>query len=190
MAGPVRIIAAPYTVYLATVGTAFPTLEEAPSTAWTKLGTSGAKDYSEAGVTVTHSQTLGSFTGAGSTLTRRVWRTDESAQFALDLADMTPKQYALIMDNVAVTTVTGASGEENFQLERGIEVHGYALLARGPSALNGAAGKESQYEVTLCYQAGNPAPKFAIKGGPALLSCQFTAMEGEADGFVKLRVHS
>lgn len=186
-----EVIAAPFTAWVAAPGTAFPTLataEEAFASGWTKIGTSGDKNYSEAGVTVTHTQTQGQFVSAGGITPRKKWRTDEGMQVAFDLVDLSPKQYALIMDNAAVTTVTGAAGEQWFQLKRGIAVHFYALLLRGVSTLN--EEKEGQYEISTCAQMSNPAPKFALKGGPAMLALQFDVLELEEGKWAVFRQHS
>jgi hypothetical protein len=215
---PQRIIAFPYNVYLAPQGTEFPTLTDTeaiiqggkkyPKVAlgaggttaaesWFLLGTSGNRDYSEAGVTVTHTQTLGTFQGAGSTWIRKAWRSDEGTQVAFDLADLSPTHYAKIMDertlNPSELATSASANEEWFSLARLLNVNGQSLLLRGPSAINEA--KQSQYEIPYAYQAANPAPKYAIKGGPALLALQFTAIEGEASttseplkGLPRLRV--
>lgn len=183
-----EVIAAPYEAWLAPPGTAFPTLsveEGAFASGWTKVGTSGTLNYSEAGVTVTHTQTQGQFVSAGGITPRKKWRTDEGMQVAFDLVDLSVKQYALIMDSQAVTTVTGASGEEWFEMKRGIRVHFYALLLRGTSTLNEA--KKGQYEVSTCCQMSNPAPKFALKGGPAMLALQFDVLELESGKWVTFR---
>jgi hypothetical protein len=181
-----EVIAAPYTCFVAPVGTTFPPLEASEGAfppAWTKLGTSGTKNYSEAGVTVTHTQTVAEFVSAGGAHARKAWRTDEGLDIAFELADLSLSQYALILDSVPV--IEGA-GEQSITLERGIKVHGYAMLLRGPSPI--AANGVSQYEIAACYQSANPAPKFALKGGPAMLAVQFTAVETQPGEFARLRV--
>jgi hypothetical protein len=186
-----EVIAAPYTAWVAPAGTAFPTLETEEASfasSWTKIGTSGNLNYSEAGVTVTHTQTQGQFVSAGGITPRKKWRTDEGMQVAFDLVDLSPKQYALIMDEATVTTVTGAAGEQSFQLKRGINVHVYALLLRGTSTLN--ESKKGQYEIATACQMANPAPKFALKGGPAMLALQFDVLEFEAGKWAIFRQHS
>lgn len=173
-----EVIAAPFTAWVGAPGTQMPELssEEGEfASGWTKLGTSGDKNYSEAGVTVTHTQTQGQFVSAGGITPRKKWRTDEGMQVAFDLVDLSPKQYALVMDNAKVTTVTGAEGEQSFELKRGIKVHVFALLLRGVSTLN--EEKVGQYEIATCVQMANPAPKFALKGGPAMLATQWDVLE-------------
>lgn len=183
-----EVIAAPFNAWVAAPGTEFPKLsveESEFASGWTKLGTSGDKNYSEAGVTVTHTQTQGQFVSAGGITPRKKWRTDEGMQVAFDLVDLSPKQYALIMDSATVTTVTGANAEQSFQLKRGIKVHVYALLLRGVSTLN--EEKAGQYEIATCCQMANPAPKFALKGGPAMLATQWDVLEFEENKWAIFR---
>jgi hypothetical protein len=183
-----EVLAAPFTAWVAPVSTAFPILSTAESgfaSSWTKVGTSGTKSYSESGVTVTHTQTIATFVSAGGGVPRKAWRTDEGLQVAFDLVDLSPAQYALVMDNATVTHVTGAGAEYSFELQRGIKVHAYALLLRGPSTTSEA--KEAQFEISACYQSSNPAPKLAIKGGPAMLALQFDTLELEAGKFATFR---
>jgi len=183
-----EVIAAPYTAWIAAPGTAFPSLateEGAFASGWTKLGTSGDLNYSEAGVTVTHTQTQGQFVSAGGITPRKKWRTDEGMQVAFDLVDLSPKQYALVMDNATVTTVTGANAEQSVALKRGIKVKVWALLLRGVSTLN--EEKPGQYEIPTCCQMANPAPKFALKGGPAMLATQWDVLEFEEGKWATFR---
>ena len=173
-----EVVASPYTAWVAPAGTAFPTLSTAEgsfASGWTKVGTSGDLNYSEAGVTVTHTQGVSQFVSAGGITPRKSWRTDEGMQVAFDLVDLSPTQYALIMDNATVTTVTGSGAQQSFKLKRGIKIHFYALLLRGVSTRNESLA--SQYQIPACYQASNPAPKFALKGGPAMLALQFDVLE-------------
>ena len=186
-----EIITEPFNVYVAPVGTAFPALtteESGFATAWTKLGAQVSKSYSEAGVTVAHTQTPASFQPAGSTVPRKWWRTDEGMTIALELADLTTTTYALIMDNATVTHVTGSPGTKSFQVKRGNVIHPFALLARGPSPEY--ENHFSQYQVPVAYQTGNPTPKYALKGGPAFLAVTFSVAEGEPNKFAEFVVQT
>lgn len=195
MSKPYEIIAAPYTAFLAPAGTKAPKLTEKESEfamPWVKVGTSGDLNYSEGGVTVTHAQTIQGFTGAGGTVQRKVWRTDEALEAAFELADLSPAQYALVLDDQAITTVAGVTGsaehigEETFSLYRGIQVYAYALVLRGPSPVEESL--PAQYYMPACYQSANPAPKFSLKGGPAMLSLQFMQLLQEAGVYPEYKV--
>lgn len=175
---PYEIVAGPLQLWLAPVGTAFPDVDEDPdSEDWTLIGTSGDENYSEDGVTVTHSQTIEQARPAGSTGPRKAWRTGEDLTIALVLWDITPEQYAAALNGNEVTTTaagSGTAGTKKIGLSRGHEVTCYALLARGTSPEGD--GFAAQYEVPRCYDAGNAAPVFR-KGTPAALALEFTALE-------------
>lgn len=178
---PYEVVCSPYVVHAAPVGTAMPKVD-APDAAvvaagWTRVGTSGSKNYNTNGVTVTHSQTVGTFTPAGGTTVRKAWRTDEGLTVAFELADLSPAQYALLLDNIAVVTqaaTTALAADQHFEVMRGVQVNQYALCVRGISPVNEAYG--AQYEVASAFQMGNPAPVYS-KAGPALLAIEFHAYE-------------
>lgn len=178
MGKPFEIITAPYTLYVAPVGTAFPLINAAPSGSWKKVGTSGNKNYDESGVSVSHPQAFGQARPVGSTGPRKAWRTEEDLIVSIVLWDMTLEQYALALNDNDVTTTAagvGTAGFKSIQLYRGSEVESMALLVRGDVSPYGASFK-SQFEVPVCYQSGSPEPVFS-KNGPAGLTLEFTALE-------------
>lgn len=185
MPAPHHIIAAPYTIYLAPAGTAFPLItddERDFDAKWFKLGAAGAKDYDEAGVTVSHEQALEYFRGADSTVPRKAFRTEEDLLISVTLADMSPEMYAKVINDAAVTTIAAdvsRTGEQSFSLYRGTQAATFALLARGMSAVDN--GLVAQYEVETVIEDGNPAPVYT-KGTPALLECQFRAIDASGEG--------
>jgi len=187
--GAAEVIAAPYVVHIAPVGTPMPAITAKESEfvsggAWKTLGKNGSKNYSEAGITVT--QAHGQFISAGGIVPRKKWRTEEGMTIQFDLVDLSPTSYAQIMDEAKVTTITGSPGEEWFNLYRGIHLQFYALCLRGTSTRNEefeATGEykfHSQYNVFAACMNGNPAPKFSLKQGPAMLTVQFDVLEIEA----------
>lgn len=177
---PYEIIGAPLTLWLAPVGTAFPLIDAAPAGEWTLVGTSGDENYSEEGVTVSHSQTFSQARPAGSMGPRKAWRTEEDLRVSLVLWDLSLEQYATALNGVAVTTTAagaGAAGFKQIGLTQGENVAFYALLARGVSPYGD--GFNAQYEVPRCYQSGNPTPTYR-KGTPSGLTLEFTAFEDPA----------
>ena len=175
---PYEIIASPLTIYVGPVATAFPDIDAVPGVGWFKLGTSGDKSYEDEGVTVNHTQTFGTFRGAGATKKRKAWRQEEDLSFGFTLVDLSASQYAKVLNDAALTTVVadvGTPGTISFELDQGIEVVEFALLARGLSTVD--EDLAAQYQVPRCYQAGSPAPVWG-KGGAAGLACLFEALEG------------
>jgi hypothetical protein len=187
MAAPYEIVAAPLTVFVAPVGTVFPLVNAAPPGAWFQLGASGTKNYGEKGVTVSHPQQINKFTPAGGTAARKAWRTGEQFLIDFELADLTIEQYAKTLNDALVTTTVGPPATKDINLLQGITVKNYALLARGVSSVNEAL--PCQYQVPIVFQAASPAPVHS-KSAPAMLACQFEALDDLALGFGKLVVQT
>lgn len=185
MAAPYEILGAPVTLYLAPVGTTVPDIDDAEgafNVAWFKVGTSGDKNYSEDGVTLGLEETLNVFRGAGSTLPRKVFRTEEDVMLSVNIADLSPTQFAKQINDATITTVaasTGVPGEKSFSLAKGLQVKTFALLARGLSTVNDTLN--AQYEVASVYCAGNKSIQHT-KGQPALLACEFRTVDAAGTG--------
>ena len=177
---PYEVVAGPLTVWLAPVGTAAPAVNAAPSGTWFKLGTSGTKNYDEAGVVVTHTQNLVQWRPAGSTGARKVFRTSEDFMVEFTLDDLTPEQYAKALNDATVTTAAGPPAIKSINLQMGLTVAVFALLARGTSPVNDSL--PAQYQVPIVYQASSPKPSYR-KDGPAGLDLQYTALEDATLGF-------
>jgi hypothetical protein len=182
---PFHIIGAPLTLYLAAVETAFPAIDAAEGDfdpAWFKVGTSGDKDYDEAGVVVNLEEPINEFRGAGSTLPRKLFRTEEDVRIEATLADLSAEQYAKTINDNTVTTVAagaGTAGEKGFSLVRGLFVATYALLARGPSPA--MADGFSQYEIDSVAAIGAKQLTYT-KGQPALLAAEFRTIDAAGSG--------
>lgn len=189
-----EILSAPLTLWLAPVATAFPLIDDAPGTfddAWVMLGTRGANSYDSTGITVTHNHTDASFTPVGTTAQMKVWVTDESLEFAVVLADISPAMYALSLNNNPVDQIAATSmvaGEDDIALLQGSQKEYFALLARGISSVDDSLN--AQYAVPACYQSANPAPVYK-KGAAAELSLTFTSiLDPNGGGFGELQIQT
>lgn len=188
---PYEIIGAPFTLWVADTGTAFPLIDAAPGIGWTKVGTNGDRNYDESGVAVAHSQTLNYARPAGATGPVKAFRTEEDMRLTLTLWDLTLEQYAFAMNRNTVATTAAGAGTAGFKeigTYRGTQVNEMALLLRGLSAYDPAMA--AQYEVPRAIDAGQPEIKYT-KGVPAGLALQFMAMEDlnaatEAERFGRL----
>lgn len=174
MSAPYEVLVGPLAVYVAPVGTAFPDTNAAPGGSWFLLGTNGAKNYDEKGVTVSHNQTFGSFTPAAGTAKRKVWRQAEQLMIGFELVDLTVEQYAKNLNNAVVTTASGPPATKSFPLQQGITVATFALLARGISPI--ADTLPAQYQVPMVYQAEQPKPGYN-KQNAASLTCSYEALD-------------
>ncbi len=191
MSQPYEIIAAPFTLYLAPVGTAFPAIDAAPAGDWVKVGTSGALSENEDGVTVTFSETINKVRTAGSTGPVKAFRPEEDLVIGLTLLDITLEQYKLAVNGNAVTTTAagvGTAGFKSLKLHKGAQVATMALLVRGDASPYGDNYK-SQYQVPVCFQSGTPEVVHK-KGDPAGLALEFTALEDPGAATVDARFGS
>jgi hypothetical protein len=179
------VIGGPFTVYRATVGTAFPALGATPAGGWNLLGVNGNKSYSEDGVTVRHPQTVNRIRPAGSTGPIKAARTEEDFEVEFTLWDLTLEQYAQALSQ---QTVTDSGAERVMGIYRGFSIPESALLIKGVSPYDDTL--EMQYEIPRCYTEGAPEIAF-VKGEPAGLQFLFVAMvdpdadEGEEFGVIR-----
>lgn len=177
-AAPFEIVAAPFSVYWAPVGEAFPDVDEVPGGNWALIGTSGDRDYTPDGVAIVFSQTIEKIRGAGSTGPRKATRTEEDLMVRFSVFDNLLAAQRLAHNNNAIATTAAGSGTPGFKeipVYKGLDVAQLALLARGPSPEANAAWQQ-QLEIPVCYQSGSPEPVFN-KAGAAGMALEFTALE-------------
>lgn len=176
---PFEIIGAPLTLWVAPVGTAFPTIAAAPGAGWTKVGTNGDRSYENGGITVTHGKSYDKVRTAGASGPVKAFLTEEDLMFGLTLLDITLEQYQLALNGNTITTVAPASGQpgtKKIGLSEDVgRTKEYALLARGLSPYSEALAM--QYCVPRCFQSGAPAPVFRKGGTGAGLALTFEALE-------------
>jgi hypothetical protein len=177
---PYEIIGAPYQIWVAPVGTAFPSLDTEPPSPWFLLGTSGDLNYTDKGVTITLKQKVETFRPAGSTVSRKAFRTEEDLSIAVEIADVSLEQFSIAMNSNAITNPTtqamGVSATASMGLTRGVDVEQLALLARGHSPYG---PWQAQYQVPVVVASGDPKVTYT-KGKPAGLDLEFMAM-GDPD---------
>lgn len=176
---PYEVLAAPYTLYIASVGTTFPDVDETPGVSWFKVGTSGNLNYDDgAGVTIEHPQTIVKWRSVGDAGSRKVFRTEEDLIVRMVVVDMTLEQYALAINNNTVTDTpagVGTPGTRKLGLSRGFQVSTKALLIKGHESPYGEDWT-SQYEIPVAAQAGSPTVTVSKKGQPAALALEWHAL--------------
>lgn len=177
---PYEIVAQPFELWVAPVTTTFPDIDADPDSPWTKVGTSGALNYTEKkGVMVSHKQTVDLWKSLGSTGARKAFRTEEEFKVSLELADISLEQYQLALNYNTVNTVApsgSVAGHKTIGLSRGLAVLQRALLVRGVNASAYGENWTAQFEVPIAVQTGSPSLSF-LKGQPAGLELEWTALE-------------
>jgi hypothetical protein len=176
-AAPYEIIAQPFTLYVAPVGTAFPDVGDVPGILWTKVGTSGNLNYDEKGVEVQHKQKTEVFRSLGDTGPRKAFRSEEDLLISMVLVDISLEQYSLAINFNAVGSIVqapGVSGGKKLGLTRGSDVTQRALLVRGEHA-SAYGDLPAQYEVPVAIASGDPKVVY-VKKEPAGLELEWMAM--------------
>ena len=173
---PYEIIAAPFTVWFAVVGSTYPVVDAAPAAPWTLLGSSGDLNYFDDGVTIDMPQKFEFFRALGEGSSRKVFRVEEDVMISLTLADLTLEQFRHAVNRNPITTVpasSGVAGYKSIGLSRGFAVDTVALLVRGPSPYGD--NMTWQLEIARAAQTGSPKTVFR-RNTPAGLDLQWTSL--------------
>lgn len=172
MAAPYEIMAVPFDAYLAPAGTSKPDIAASPTgQGYTLLGVRGADEYDEAGVTVTHEQSINEYRGLRGTGPIKAFRTSEGLKIGFELNDLTLEAYGKILNDATVADI----GSRAVTLHQGAQVATFALVLKSADGPYGD-GMPAQYWVPVVYQSGSPAVVHK-KGDPAGLALEFTALE-------------
>lgn len=183
---PYELIVAPFSVYVGPLGEAFTIIETTPAGNWVLLGTNGTENMDEAGVTVSHQQTVDQHHVYGVTPPVKATRSQSQITISFTLLDLTLEEYARILDDGTVTTTGqggGAAGFKDVNLGLGLDVSEKAYLIRGTGASPEGTGWNMQYEIPRAYVSGSPSVVFT-KNAPAGLEFELTQLydTGEAAG--------
>lgn len=168
-----EILAGPLTLWLAPRGEAFPLIGTAPAGNWELIGESGTKNFTDDGVTITLGQSIEKFTPAGSTFARKAFRTEESMEIGVTVADVRSEVVQKALNENALTETTG---QREVSLLRGVDVHEYALLARGTSPYEDTGDNVGQFQVPAVYLMSEPEVAY-VKGTPAGVELTFDTLE-------------
>ncbi|MAM39342.1 MAG: hypothetical protein CL949_12785 [Erythrobacter sp.] len=181
---PFEIICAPMQVFIAEVGTAFPTLDDEPGAGWTLLGKNGSRSTTTDGVTVSHTKAFSKVKTDGATGPVKATLDDEELMFRLNILDLSLEAYQQVLNGNTIAETAAGSGTVGFKkigLSQGPNrTREFALIARGASPYNDAL--PLQYCVPRCYESGNAEPIFKKGGTGASLRLEMTALEDLSDG--------
>ena len=187
-----NIINGPLSLYFAAVGTSFPLVDDDPPTGFTLIGTSGAKNYMEDGVSVAMNQSVEAFRGLGTTNPLKVFRTEEDLVVTVQMADLTLAEVRRALNENAVTNTSASSGipgKDEINLNRNADVNTIALLVRGLGKSPQFDTGNLQFELDKAYEGGSQELTF-VKGEPAGVLLEFHALEDDAGNVGRLLVQT
>jgi len=178
MGVPHQILIAPFTVYTAPTGEAFPEIDAAPAGNWSLLGQGGASDYPEgSAVEIVKEQDIFTQYSEGSTGPRKQSRTQERLTIRISSMDMALENLTKAIQGVTpdVQTVdTGTPGYKSIGLFAGVTVNNVAVLVRGQSSYDNTLNL--QYNLPVAAQVGNITIS-GQKGASSLIAFEFMALE-------------
>lgn len=157
-----EIINGPLSIYWAPVGESYPAVSAAPSGNWALVGTSGAHNYHEDGVTVSHDKSVEFFRALASPYPRQSFITEADVMVSVRLVDKTLAQLRLALNQ---NTVTISSPISHVQLDVGLDPTEIALLVRGTGKSPQFSGGNLQYEIPRCVEEGSREWAY-VKGEP------------------------
>jgi hypothetical protein len=155
-------------LYVAPVGTTFPTLTATPSASWTYVG------ETQDGVTVTADQSIEEITVDQETGPVEAVRAEESLMVETKMARHTIENLAIALGQTAIDTPpsTGVAGTREVPLYKGSAVQKYALLFRGKSPYG---DYPAQFEIKRGYFGGSTELEF-VKDANTPIPVEFHAL--------------
>ena len=172
-----EIINGPLSLYWAPVGEAFPAVSAAPVGNWLLIGTSGAHNYHEDGVTIAHEKAVEYFRALASGYPRKAFITEADLMVSVTLVDQTVSESRLALNQNAVTT---ASPIEHIQLDIGLDINEIALLVRGTGKSPQFSGGNLQYELPRVVEDGSREWSY-VKGEPVGSELNFRLIYDEGN---------
>ena len=184
MPAPFEIVNGPVTLYTGMDGTPPPEISvPPPNPPWSVLGHSGARSYSDDGVTITPERSYENVMVLGSTAPQKSFLSEQGFMFTVNLVDMTVETLARAMNGAAITEVAagvGSGGYRAFDLMIEDNASLIAVVIRGRSPYGD--GMFAQHWVPRCQVVGVGEYSYTKAEG-TMLEVEFSAMEHPTFGF-------
>lgn len=172
---PKEIIVGSLDLYTAAAVEAEDDVDATPSGNWGLLGTTGDENYSEAGITISHNQTIRQTRAVGATGPLKANRQSEDLTISVELMDFNLAQFTKLLNSTTPSTDTSPN-IDYIGARRGADVTVLSLIARGTGLSPSGSSLNIQLYVPRAYQSGNLSPAFN-KDTEAMLQAVFNALE-------------
>ncbi len=175
---PYEIFLSPAQLYIAQEGEPAPAIDAVPAGNWVLLGTAGNRNQGEAGVTLSHNQTMVFHSTVGEIGDVKGFRTHEEDLVEVVMEDMSIEVYAKSLNMAGIREVAAASqvaGYKSMGGKMGFDVQTWALLVRVPVSSYGD-GLNSQWLYPKVVDFGNKKIVLDAKGTAVGLDFKFKAL--------------
>lgn len=186
---PLEIINGPLSLYWAPVGEAFPAVDAAPVGNWALIGTSGANNYTEDGVTLAFNKSIEVFRGLGTTFPLKAFVTETDVFVRVEMADLSLTQFRQAMNLNAVNVDAGPPEIEDINLDIGADPNDLALLVRGVSKSPQFLTGNLQFELNRVIETASHELSF-VKGEPVGVNLEFQVLLDSAGAVGRIVVQT
>ena len=170
-----ELVNGPLDIYWAPTGESFTAIGVTPAGNWLKIGTSGAHNFSEDGVSIISDKNIDYFRGLASGYPRKAFITEANLMVSVSMADLSLSQFRLALNQ---NTVSSGGGIDHIQMDVGLDVSEIALLVRGTGKSPQFDGGNIQWELPRVVEDGSRDLSF-VKGGPVLVELNFVLIYDE-----------
>lgn len=178
MACSPELVTAPFELWWAPSGSAFPAVDTAPTSPFTLIGTSGARNYTEDGVTVAWEVTTEDVNVLGDIDPVCVIVTARDMRVRVTMLDHSLDQLRVALNLNTVVTDPGPPSTSEISLDTGSDLTTFALLVRGEGKSPELAGANVQWEFDPVIEVAAKELTY-IKGQPAGVALEFRVLAAQ-----------
>ena len=175
----IEIINGPLSVYWAPLTESYPAIGAAPAGNWALVATSGAHNYTDDGVVISHEKSVEYFRALASPYPRKAFITEADIIVKVTIADFSLTQLRLALNQ---NTVTSDTGFDYMSMDIGLDITEIALLIRGTGKSPLIAGGNLQFNIDKVVEEGS-REWTAVKGGPIMSELNFRVIYNEGASY-------
>lgn len=177
MACSIELVTAPFELYWAPTGTAFPDVDAAPTAPWSLIGTGGSLRYSEDGVTVAWEVETEDVNVLGDIDPVCINITGRDMRVRVRMLDHSLEQLRIAFNLNPVVVDPGPPETSTLSLDTGSELTSMALLVRGEGKSPELLGANVQWEFDPVIEVASKELTY-VKGQPAGVDLEFRVLAG------------
>ena len=180
----IEIINGPLSVYWAPLTESYPAIGAAPAGNWALVATSGAHNYTDDGVVISHEKSVEYFRALASPYPRKAFITEADIIVKVTIADFSLTQLRLALNQ---NTVTSDTGFDYMSMDIGLDITEIALLVRGTGKSPLIAAGNLQFNINRVVEIGSQDYIFS-KGDPVMGELEFQVIYDEGVSFPAGRI--